>query len=186
MGHIESRIYRLKDGAEITLRTAVEQDAAPLLATITAYMADNEGMSWAPGEYHKTEDERREFIRRKLDKPAEILILAELDGEIVGNIDFQVGTRQRTAHVGEFGMGMLPKVRSRGLGTLLLNRLITWAKEVPQIEKINLRVIANNPRAMGLYRKLGFLEEGRKVREIKYADGSYVDEILMAKLLRAF
>ncbi len=80
-------------------------------------------------------------------------------------------------------MGMLPKVRSRGLGTLLLNRLIAWAKEVPQLEKINLRVISNNPRAMGLYRKLGFLEEGRRIREIKYSDGSYADEILMGKLL---
>jgi RimJ/RimL family protein N-acetyltransferase len=180
---IESAIYRLKDGAEITLRTAVEQDAAPLLATVTAYIADNEGMSWAPDEYRKTEDERREFIRRKLDNPAEILILAELDGEIVGNIDFHVGNRQRTAHAGEFGMGMLPKVRSRGLGTLLLSRLIAWATEVPQLEKINLRVIANNSRAMALYRKLGFLEEGRRVREIKYSDGSYADEILMGKLL---
>jgi RimJ/RimL family protein N-acetyltransferase len=183
VGQIEPAIYRLKDGAEVTLRTAVEQDAAPLLATIVVYMADNEGMSWAPGEYRKTEDERREFIRRKRDNPAEILILAELDGEIVGNIDFHVGTRQRTAHAGEFGMGILPNVRSRGVGTLLLERLIAWAREVPQLEKINLRVISNNPRAMGLYRKLGFLEEGTRVREIKYSDGSYADEILMSKLL---
>jgi RimJ/RimL family protein N-acetyltransferase len=183
VGQIESGVYRLKDGAEITLRTAVEQDAAPLLVTITAYIANNEGMSWAPDEYRKTEDERREFIQRKLDNPAEILILAELGGEIVGNIDFHVGSRQRTAHAGEFGMGMLPRVRSRGLGTLLLNRLIAWAQEVPQLEKINLRVISNNPRAMALYRKLGFLEEGRRVREIKYSDGSYADEILMGKLL---
>ncbi len=183
MGHIESAIYQLKDGAEITLRTAVEQDAAPLLATITAYIADNEGMSWAPDEYRKTEDDRRDFIRRKRDNPAEILILAELNGEIVGNIDFHVGNRQRTAHAGEFGMGMLPKVRGRGLGTLLLNKLIAWANDVPQLEKINLRVISNNPRAMALYRKLGFVEEGRRAREIKYSDGSYADEILMGKLL---
>ncbi len=183
MGHIESAIYQLKDGAEITIRTAVEQDAAPLLATITAYIADNEGMSWAPDEYRKTEDERRDFIRRKRDNPAEILILAELNGEIVGNIDFHVGNRQRTAHAGEFGMGMLPKLRSRGLGTLLLDTLIAWANDVPQLEKINLRVISNNPRAMALYRKLGFVEEGRRAREIKYSDASYADEILMGKLL---
>jgi len=184
MGQIEAEIYSLKDGAAITLRTALEQDAAQLFATITAYIAHNEGMAWAPDEYRKTEDERRDFILRKLDNPAEILILAELQGEIVGNINFHVGNRQRTAHTGEFGMGMLPKVRSRGLGTLLLNRLVAWANEVPQLEKINLRVISNNPRAMGLYRKLGFLEEGRRVREIKYSDGSYADEILMARLLR--
>jgi RimJ/RimL family protein N-acetyltransferase len=61
--------------------------------------------------------------------------------------------------------------------------VIAWAKEVPQLENINLRVISNNLRAMGLYRKLGFLAEGRRVREIKYSDGSYADEILMGNLL---
>jgi RimJ/RimL family protein N-acetyltransferase len=183
VGRISPEIFLLKDGAEVTLRTAVEEDAAPLLAAVTAYIAENEGMSWAPGEYRKTVEDRREFIRRKRDNPAEILILAVLDGEIVGNIDFHVGNRQRTAHAGEFGMGMLPKARRRGLGTLLLNQLIEWTKSVPQLEKINLRVISNNPRAMGLYRKLGFQEEGRRIREIKYSDGSYADEILMGKLL---
>jgi RimJ/RimL family protein N-acetyltransferase len=117
------------------------------------------------------------------ENPAEILILAEMAGEIVGNIDLHVGARRRTSHVGEFGMGMLPEVRSRGLGSLLLGRLIRWARGVPQLEKIDLRMIANNTRAMGLYRKLGFVEEGRRAREIKYADGSYADEILMGLLL---
>lgn len=83
-------ISRLKDGAEIPLRTAVEQNAAPA----------------------------------------------------------------RDRYRLQFGMGMLPGVRSRGLGTLLLDRLIASTKDVPQLQKINLRVIANDPRAMGLYRML--------------------------------
>ena len=183
MGWIEPEICRLKDGAEVTLRCATEEDAAPLLVTVTAYIAENEGMSWAPGEYRKTLDERLDFIRRMRDNPAQILILAEMGGEIVGNIDFHVGTRLRTDATGGVGVGWLPEVRSRGLGSLLLGRLIEWARGVPQLEKINLHMISNNPRAMGLYRKFGFVEEGRRAREIKYADDSYADEILMGLLL---
>jgi RimJ/RimL family protein N-acetyltransferase len=185
MAHIDSEICRLKDGAEVTLRTGVPEDTSALLATISSYITENEGMSWGPGEFRKTDIEMLEWIRRMLAHPSEILIIAEVDGEIVGNIDLHVGTRRRMAHVGEFGMGMLPKVRGRGLGSLLLDRMIQWARQVPELEKINLRVLSTNRRAIELYRKFGFFEEGRRLREIRYSDGSYADDVLMGMFVLA-
>lgn len=51
---------------------------------------------------------------------------------------------------------------------------------VPLLEKLNLLVLASNDRAISFYKKFGFVEEGRKIREVKIRDGHYDDNILMS------
>jgi RimJ/RimL family protein N-acetyltransferase len=183
MATISPSQVRLKDGTLVTLRGATEEDTAAVTKAVTAYVAENDGQVWEPGEFKKTEAEEREWIRGMIASPVEILILAEFDGQIVGNIDFHGGDRKRLAHHGEFGLGILPEWRSRGLGSALLGHMIEWVKTLPQIEKIKLRVLASNQRAIGLYKKFGFEEEGRIRREYKFSDGTYVDSISMGKFL---
>jgi RimJ/RimL family protein N-acetyltransferase len=48
-----------------------------------------------------------------------------------------------------------------------------------------LAVFATNARAIGLYRKLGFVEEGRRPREVKFGADQYVDDILMYRFVKA-
>ena len=50
-------------------------------------------------------------------------------------------------------------------------------------EQIDLEVVADNTRALTLYRKCGFTETGRKHRALKFDDGTYHDEILMTRIL---
>ena len=184
MAQIKPKIAHLKNGREVTLRAGAEEDAPQLLATISTYISENSGMVWEPDEYKKTDVEMREWIRGMRENPIEVLILAIFDGKIVGNIDFHAGNRRRIAHVGEFGMGMLPEFRNKGLGSLLLESMIEWAKQTAQLEKINLHVIDSNAQAIGLYRKFGFKEEGRRPRQFKYSDGNYADDVLMSKLIK--
>ena len=80
---------------------------------------------------------------------------------------------------GEFGMSVLPKWRGQGIGSLLLSNLLAWARSNPAIEKVNLRVISNNEAGLSLYRKLGFKEEGRKLKKVKYGNNEYADDIHM-------
>jgi RimJ/RimL family protein N-acetyltransferase len=70
-----------------------------------------------------------------------------------------------------------------GIGTALLQTLIDWAEANPLIEKIGMAVFANNERAIRLYRKLGFVEEGRRPREMKLGPGWYVDDVLMYRFV---
>jgi RimJ/RimL family protein N-acetyltransferase len=51
-------------------------------------------------------------------------------------------------------------------------------------EQIDLEVVADNTRAQALYRKCGFAESGRRIRALKFDDGTYHDEILMTKILK--
>ena len=53
----------------------------------------------------------------------------------------------------------------------------------PLIEKVCLEVFTTNIGAIRLYRKLGFVEEGLRAKDIKFGPGRYVDTIAMYKFI---
>ena len=81
-------------------------------------------------------------------------------------------------------MGMLKDYRSKGLGTLLLQTAVKWSRKNPIIEKLWLQIIADNAPAIQLYKKMGFVEEGRQKNFIKVSKEKYSDNIVMALSLR--
>jgi RimJ/RimL family protein N-acetyltransferase len=85
------------------------------------------------------------------------------------------------AHVGGLAMGLRPEWRDRGWGTRLMQAALDAGDELG-LTRIELTVYSNNPRAAALYRKLGFVEEGTKIRSVRI-DGTYLDEIMMARLV---
>jgi RimJ/RimL family protein N-acetyltransferase len=58
--------------------------------------------------------------------------------------------------------------------------LIEWTKKHPKIEKFELQVRSSNTRAINLYESLGFVEEGRKTKRLKYGPNEYLDDVYMA------
>ena len=61
----------------------------------------------------------------------------------------------------------------------LLTTLLEWARGNPLIEKVTLAVFSTNVPALQLYKKVGFKEEGRRLREYQLSKGTYIDDILM-------
>jgi RimJ/RimL family protein N-acetyltransferase len=103
---------------------------------------------------------------------------AEADGELVGQI-FVL----RSHHgFGEIGMMVARDRRGQGIGTALMEAAIGWARE-QGLHKLSLDVFAHNEAALALYRKLGFVEEGRRVKHYRRASGELWDAIEMGLLL---
>lgn len=113
--------------------------------------------------------------------PGHLLLVAEMEGQLVGTLDFTNGHRARIAHTGEFGMGVAPSHQNQGIGRCLIQVMLDWATSSPVIEKVKLTAFANNHNGLHLYRSLGFVEEGRGIREVKMEDGVYLDVINMYK-----
>ena len=130
-------------------------------------------------------DDEIKWINKTLTSPDDLAIVAEFGGKIIGIIDFQGRSqRKRLAHTGHFSMALYPDFRNDGIGALLIQALLGWAEIHPTLEKVGLAVFATNLRAIFLYKKLGFLEEGRRHKEIKFGPNEYVDDILMYKLVK--
>ena len=76
-----------------------------------------------------------------------------------------------------------PTWRGQGIGTALVDAMVSWAISNPRIDKITLDVLASNEGAIHVYSKFGFVEEGRKLKAIKFEDGTYTDDVQMARFV---
>jgi len=178
MAIIEPRTVTLKDGASCILRVPEVGDAEAVLAYARAHINENAGSISAPEEFTITLEEERKWIASHRDNPDDLLLVADLDG-VAGLINFKAAERRRLRHNGSFGVGVRNDLRGRGIGRALIERLLDWARANPRLEKVSLQVLADNANAIALYRKLGFIEEGRRPKQVRYEDGRHVDDILM-------
>jgi RimJ/RimL family protein N-acetyltransferase len=109
------------------------------------------------------------------------IIVAEIQGEIVGQVQLERLDDDATPHVCEIGIIVDPEHRSKGVGSKLLKRAIENAKDMG-FEKICLSAFHTNLIAIALYKKFGFQEAGRRKKQFKIAD-EYIDEILLELFL---
>ena len=183
MGIFADRAHRLSTGESIIVRAACTDDAVAVLAHGRAVIEEDESSVTSSEEYTFTEDQERDWIRQYASDPGMLFIVAENARQVIGVLFLEAGSRQKMSHVASLHMSVNKDWRHRGVGTALLQSAIEWAHSHPVIEKLGLAVFSSNTRAIGLYRKLGFVEEGRRLREIKFASGEYVDDVLMYRFV---
>ena len=106
--------------------------------------------------------------------------VALVDGVVSGWCSVQPVHGGARAHVGMLGMGLLPAVRGQGIGRRLMQAAIDAAL-VYGFTRIELSVRADNPQAIALYERMGFVHEGRQC-DAFWVDGAYCDVLNMALL----
>ena len=135
------------------------------------------------GGYLRSErpDARPAQVRRRFRgswSAEEANVLAVHGRDVVGSIGLARERHPATRHVATLGMAVSPGHRRRGVGAALLAAGFRWARE-QGVAKLVLWVFPDNVGAIALYRRFGFVEEGRLARHARTAAGPR-DEILMA------
>lgn len=179
----ESRVNTTKSGKKVIIRSALKSDAASLLSLAKQIIAEDKFQLLTLDELEISINSEESWIESFAADKNRIILVAEIGGTLVGSLDFCNGHRKRISHTGEFEMSVWPNMRSQGIGTLLLESLLSWAADNHTIEKINLNVHSNNDHAIALYKKAGFCVEGIKKKEIKYDNGLYIDTIVMGRFV---
>ncbi|AFS79045.1 acetyltransferase, GNAT family [Gottschalkia acidurici 9a] len=166
----------------LNIRKAIKSDASSLIEYLNIIGGDSDFLTFGLDEFEKSIEEEEKFIESTFESKNDLFIIAEINSKIVGNLNFSGGLRKRTAHTGEFGISVLKEYWGKGIGEELIGYLINWSNTTKIIRKINLRVRTDNIRAINLYKKLGFLEEGVVKREF-FINGKFYDCLLMGLLI---
>jgi RimJ/RimL family protein N-acetyltransferase len=157
--------------AEFVVRAAGADDARAIAEMFAAVAEERDGIATEP----PVDIERRaaQFARG-----ADASVVAVAGGRIVGMLHVEVS---------RFGFGDLAMLvdrgwRGRGVGSALVQAGIGWARD-QGLHKLCLEVFPHNAAAIALYRRSGFIEEGRRVRQYRRASGEFWDSIMMGLAL---
>ncbi|GIL38719.1 GNAT family N-acetyltransferase [Roseiterribacter gracilis] len=128
-------------------------------------------------------DRLRTQLALPLERRGWIRLWVATDGnEVLGHVDLRASDRLADAHRVLLGLGIDKKHRGRGLGKLLTQYAIDWARE-NNFAWVDLAVFTQNTVAVELYKKLGFVQTGFYVDRFRF-EGTSIDEFTMSLDLR--
>lgn len=171
-------------GGGVIIGAAADSDARALVELRRAILSEGAWFTAEPGEVADDVRVRAERLREARRSGNQVHLVARGGGELVGMVAVEGGRLRRVRHVGRLEIMVAQPWRGRGVGAALLEAALVSARLHPALEKVELAVYAHNARALTLYERFGFVQEGRRVRQQRLADGTYADEVWMARWLR--
>jgi ribosomal protein S18 acetylase RimI-like enzyme len=155
--------------AQFEIRPARDDDRLPLALVFAAVAEERDGIGSEPPV---------DVEARAESWTLDGTIVAVAGGEVLGSIHVEASRHG----YGEIGMAVARAWRGRGVGSALMAAAIEWAR-MQGLHKLSLGVFAHNAAGLALYRKYGFVEEGRRVKHYRRQSGELWDTIEMGLLL---
>ncbi|MBR6472764.1 MAG: GNAT family N-acetyltransferase [Firmicutes bacterium] len=158
---IYNKTIVLKDGRECVLRNSTEADAQAVLDNFILTHSETDWLLSYPDEITFTVESETKYLKDKAESPDEIDILAVVDGRVVGSAGIDhIGRSYKLKHRANFGISVEKAHWGLGIGKALTEACIECAKEAGYTQ-IELDVVADNEKAIALYKSKGFVEYGR-------------------------
>ena len=155
--------------ASFNVRPGEDRDRLPLAVLFAAVAEERDGIASEPPV---------DVESRAASWVLDGTLVAVAEAELIGSIHVE---RSRSGP-GEIGMLVAREWRGQGVGSALLEAAIGWARE-NQLHKLSLSVFPHNARGIALYRRFGFVAEGRRIKQIRRSSGELWDTIEMGLLL---
>lgn len=169
----------LKNGKTAILRNGEESDGSAVLENFNLTHAQTDYLLSYPDESTFDAEAESRFLQKKEESPNEIEIVAFVDGKAAGTAGIDaVGTKYKIRHRAEFGISVAEEYWGLGIGRALTQACIRCAKEAGYTQ-LELTVVAENERAIALYRSAGFTEYGRNPRGFRSRASGYQELVYM-------
>lgn len=161
------------------IREVKKTDARGLLDLFSKLDEETDQMLFEPGERQTSLAQQEAMLENFSSDPKSIFLVAESE-DIEGFCVVAGGKQRRNGHVGSLVIGVQKSSWSRGVGSSLTERALKMAKEAG-ITRTELSVRTDNPMAIVLYKKFGFVVEGERTGSL-LIDGELKNEYYMARI----
>ena len=173
----EAQPRTAKDGRPWTLRLARPTDARAL--AILFADVRREGRWLVTPASAVSQPSEAFYIGEMIRDASSLALVAEADGDVVGNVLISVERSVVSDHVGTLSICVADGWREVGIGRALVEAAKAWAGG-RGLAKVALGVFPDNDRAIAVYEHAGFVKEGLRRRQYRVPGGEYRDELLMA------
>ena len=151
----------LKNGKEALIRNGEAADGLAVFENFNLTHAETDYLLSYPDENSFDPAQEAQFLEEKRKSANEIQLLALVDGSVAGTAGIEaVGRKDKVKHRAAFGISVSKAYWGLGIGRALTNACIRCAKEAGY-SQLELTAVADNERALALYRSLGFEAFGR-------------------------
>lgn len=170
---------KLKNGEEVLIREASIDDAEELIKAAKSYLRTSDYLCSYEDEFDPMIAEEINWIKSHQNANS-LLLIATRENEILATFNATGFQNRRMRHVAVLGISILEEWRGLGLGSLLFENLIGWAKDNPFLEILVLETFSDNADALKLYKKFGFEIDGVRKNYFKGGKNKYSDNVLMS------
>lgn len=172
-----------KSGRDIIIRYPTKGDLKSLWEYINTLSKEQTFIRFQGKEITLEAEEK--FLSnelKKIDEGKAVQLLAFAGNQLIAVADINMH-EEAEKHIGSFGITVAKDFRNEGIGTKLMETAFKEAiKNLIGLQIIILGVFANNPVAINLYKKAGFVEFGNLPKGLLHK-GKLVDHIYMYKTI---
>ncbi len=150
---------------------------------MTSMYAESTFLTLYSDEWKIRIEDEATFLESAEKSEKRLMLGGFVGSELVALCDFSpVGSAYKIAHRCQIGMSVAKTQQGKGIGSLLMERLLSSAKQAG-FSQMELEVVATNTAAIGLYEKYGFRIVGTIPCGFRYKEGYYEDLLVMVKEL---
>ncbi len=178
--------FRLKDGRVVEIKRLMIEDYKTNnnYEYVHSWLHEVNKYLYLEFEDDDLDKDRANFEILMSNKDEYVMIGAKYEGKIIGSVSLELNLgNKKMGHIGKWGLVIHPNFHNQGLGARLLHIMEHLAKE-KGVKKLETEFYSGNIRAERLYvEKLQYQIEGRRKFGCKLRDGTYVDRILISKII---
>ena len=173
----EAMALTAKDGRRWTLRPARPTDSRGLARLLSGVRREGRWLVTPPSAVSQPSEAF--FIGEMIRGEDGLALVAEADGEAIGNVLVTIERNVVSSHVGTLSIVVAEGWRDVGIGSALVRAAQAWSAEHGLL-KVALAVFPDNERAIAVYEHAGFVREGLRRRQYRADRNVLRDELLMA------
>lgn len=164
----------------IEIRETLPEDAERIIEYIKKIGGETDNLTFGKEGLPVTVDQEKEYLKQVYDSKHSVHYSVWKNGKIIGDGGL-TGLPRRMSHRAEMGLSVVKAEWNKGIGSMLLNKLIEYARQ-NDIEIIDLEVRSDNVRAIHLYEKYGFKHAGTRPAYFKIGNEYFDFEMMYLDL----